>query len=193
MYKFLDKKLKKAVLEIYRVFQEYRAMDFDELQMPSRINTMYERLEEINRQMYQEVAEYYYRLEQDEDELLPDMWLSGLLSTPSKVMKYSYDTESVRKRDRLLEALMATDGNPAEFDTAMRYWAQMTGWFGVEVADAALNDAREASDLEFVKWVSERDDKTCNSCLKLNGKVFRVAALPPKPHPNCRCYTVRMK
>jgi len=91
-----------------------------------------------------------------------------------------------------MEALLATGGSPAEFDTAMRYWTQMTGWFAVEVADAALAQAREDDGIEFVMWVSEHDLKTCDYCDGLDGNVYPADAVPPKPHPNCRCYTVRI-
>jgi len=95
-------------------------------------------------------------------------------------------------RDRLMEALIATKGSVLEYDTAMRNWTQMTGWFAVEVADAALQQARIDDGLEFVMWVSERDDKVCSRCKKLDGNVYPTQTVPPKPHPNCRCYTVRV-
>ena len=192
MYKYLDQQLKKVVREIYRLFQEYRVMPFDELNVVSNVQELYRKLEEVNRQMFQHIADHYYASEPHGDEVLVDWWLSDVLSTPSRVMKYSYDSEIVRKRDRLMEALLATGGSPAEFDTAMRYWTQMTGWFAVEVADAALAQAREDDGIEFVMWVSEHDLKTCDYCDGLDGNVYPADAVPPKPHPNCRCYTVRI-
>lgn len=192
MYKYLDQQLKKVVREIYRLFQEYRVMPFDELNVVSNVQELYRKLEEVNRQMFQQIADHYYDSEPHGDEVLVDWWLFDVLSTPSRVMKYSYDSEIVRKRDRLMEALLATGGSPAEFDTAMRYWTQMTGWFAVEVADAALAQAREDDGIEFVMWVSEHDLKTCDYCEDLDGNVYPADAVPPKPHPNCRCYTVRI-
>lgn len=192
MYKYLDQQLKKVVREIYRLFQEYRAMPFDELNVVSNVQELYRKLEEVNRQMFQQIADHYYDSEPHGDEVFVDWWLSDVLSTPSRVMKYSYDSEIVRKRDRLMEALLATGGSPVEFDTAMRYWTQMTGWFAVEVADAALVQAREDDGIEFVMWVSEHDLKTCDYCEDLDGNVYPADAVPPKPHPNCRCYTVRI-
>ena len=192
MYEYLDQQLKKVVREIYRLFQKYRAMPFDELNVVSNVQELYRKLEEVNRQMFQQIADHYYDSEPHGDEVLVDWWLSNVLSTPSRVMKYSYDSEIVRKRDRLMEALLATNGSPAEFDTAMRYWTQMTGWFSVEVADAALAQAREDDGIEFVMWVSEHDLKTCDYCESLDCNVYHADAVPPKPHPNCRCYTVRI-
>lgn len=192
MYKYLDQRLKQAVLEIYRVFQEYRALKFDELNAMSKVRELYDALEKINRKAYQDIADHYYESEPHGDESLHDLWLEDVLATPSRVMKYSYNSEVVRKRDRLMEALIATGGSVLEYDTAMRHWAQMTGWFAVEVADAALQQAREDDGIEFVMWVSEHDLKTCDHCEDLDGNVYHADAVPPKPHPNCRCYTVRI-
>jgi len=180
------------VVEIYNLFQEYRAMSFDELNIVSSVQQLYRELEEINLRAYREIANHYYNSEPHGDESLHDLWLEGVLSSPSPVMKYSYDSEVVRKRDRLMEALIATKGSVLEYDTAMRNWTQMTGWFAVEVADAALQQARIDDGLEFVMWVSERDDKVCSRCKKLDGNVYPTQTVPPKPHPNCRCYTVRV-
>ena len=193
MYDYLDRVLKRLVLRIYRTFQRYRKMKFDELNVLSDMQELYQELEALNQEAYQQIAAYYYRQEADSDLTAAEAWLLGVLRTPSKVMKYSYDSEVVRKRDRLLEALMATSGSVAEFDKAMRYWTQMTGWFAIEVADTAVAQAREDTGVESVMWVSEDDEKTCTHCRKLHGQIFSVQAVPPKPHPNCRCWTVSVR
>ena len=110
MYKYLDQRLKQAVLEIYRVFQEYRALKFDELNAMSKVRELYDALEKINRKAYQDIADHYYESEPHGDESLHDLWLEEVLATPSRVMKYSYNSEVVRKRDRLMEALIAECG-----------------------------------------------------------------------------------
>lgn len=192
MYKYLDQQLKQIVREIYKLFQDYRAMPFDELNVVPNVQELYRKLEDANRRIYKKIAQHYYDLEPHGAEVLLELWLSDVLSTPSRVMKYSYDSEAVRKRDRLMEALIATNGSVVEYDTAMRYWTQMTGWFAVEVADAALEQARMDDGVSFVMWVSEHDLKTCDYCSGLDGSVYPANAVPPKPHPNCRCYTVRI-
>jgi SPP1 gp7 family putative phage head morphogenesis protein len=190
MYDYLDRVLKKVVLQIYRLFKKYRKLSYDELNVTGEVQELYRELEAINQTAFQQIAAYYYKQESKVKNVLQSEWLAKVLRTPSQVMKYSYDSEVVRKRDRLMEALIATGGLVTEYDTAMRYWTQMTGWFAVEVADAATTQAREDSGIETVMWVSEHDNKVCDRCWKLNGQVFHAQAVPPKPHPRCRCYTI---
>lgn len=190
MYDYLDEVLKRVVVQIYNAFSSFRRLRFDELHVVSQVQDLYIELERINIDAFLLMANYYYRAESKTTETLDQFWLDGVLSTPSEVMKYAYSSEITRKRDRLLEALIATKGSVAEIDRAMRYWTQMTGWFAVEVADQAVAQAREDIGIDEVMWCSEHDDKVCDHCWKLNGQVFHADAVPPKPHPNCRCWTV---
>lgn len=192
-YKYLDKVLEKLVKRIYRLFQKYRATKFDELNVVSSVRELYEQLDALNREAYEDIARHYYESEPHGDDELDDAFIAELLRTPSGVMKYSYDAETLRKRDRLVEALIASELSPSEFDTAMRLWTQQTGWFAVDVADKALETARIASEVKRVRWVSEKDNRVCKRCIALNGRVFLINKVPDKPHPNCRCRIVRVK
>jgi len=191
MYEYLDRVLKKLVREIYRLFQDFRELPFDELNIVPSANSLYEKLKDANFRAYMEIALHYYREEAGKLGSYTKKQLEEVLRTPSRVMKYSYDAEVVRKRDRLVEALVATEGAVAEIDKAMRYWTQMVGWFAVEVADAAVAQAREDNEVDLVIWRSEHDEKVCSVCHHLDGKVFDSDAVPPKPHPGCRCWTER--
>lgn len=190
MYDYLDEVLKRVVVRIYDAFSRFRCLRFDELHIVGELQDLYSELETINIEAYTTIANYYYRSESKTARTLDRLWLDRVLTTPSEVMKYAYGGEVVRKRDRLLEALIATKGSVAEIDKAMRYWTQMTGWFSVEVADQAVTQAREDIGVAEVMWCSEHDAKVCDYCWKLNKQVFRADAVPPKPHPNCRCWTV---
>ena len=190
MYDYLDEVLKKLVVQIYNAFSRFRSLRFDELHILSETQDLYAELERINTDAFFLIANYYYRAESQTVRTLDQAWLDRVLVTPSEVMKYSYASETTRKRDRLLEALIATKGSVAEIDKAMRYWTQMTGWFSVEVADQAVAQAREDIGVAEVMWCSEHDAKVCDYCWKLNKQVFRADTVQPKPNPNCSCWTV---
>ncbi len=193
MYDFVDEVLRKLIRKIYETFSRYRALAFDELNVLSNVRKLYEELDGISRESYVEIASYYYERESKQTMKDADGFLGYLLTMPSKVMKYSWDAETVRKRDYLTEALLATNGLPTEYDRAMKYWARMNGWFAIDVADAAMAQARQDSGVSLVMWMSEEDDRTCATCWELDGKIFPLKAVPTKPHPNCRCWTVAIR
>lgn len=191
MYEYLDEVIKRGVLQIYSIFGKYRGgQAFDELNVFQQVKNLYTELQETNLAAFREIAEYYYRSEGFVGEGLHDLWLEDYLSTPSAVIKYAYEPETVRKRDRLIEALIATGGSQPEYDKAMKQWVRMFGWFALDVADAALTESRRKAGVRAVMWQSEHDDKTCEICWGLNGQVFALDDVPPKPHPACRCWTV---
>ena len=42
-----------------------------------------------------------------------------------------------------------------------------------------------------VKWMTAHDDRLCNECASLDGKVFKMDEVPgPPKHPNCRCTVI---
>ena len=41
-----------------------------------------------------------------------------------------------------------------------------------------------------VKWLTAHDERTCQECGALDGKVFRIEDDPGLPHPACRCCRV---
>lgn len=191
IYNYLDKILNRLAYRIYHTFQTYRKMKFDELNVIQTTTRLYEELVTINWEAYRDIAEHYFASEPHGDGMWMWLWLEEQLRTPSPTIKYAYNTEVVRKRDRLAEALLATGGRKPEFDKAMRYWSQMTGWFGIEVADEALRRARVMDGVTHVMWVSEHDNRVCGTCEDYDGRVFPIEEVPPKPHPGCRCHLVR--
>lgn len=193
-YKYLDKVLKRTNRQIYYLFQYYRALPFDELNVLQRTSGLYNSLDAVTREGFRDLATHYYRSEPhgNGDDLFLYLWLESQLVKPSEVIKYSYSSEVVRKRDRLAEALIATRGDPQEYDSAMRQWSRMTGWFGIDVSDAAVYRARKDDGVQFVKWVSEHDERVCGVCHDLNGTIFPIDDVPTKPHPGCRCHLERV-
>ena len=193
MYKYLDEVLKKLIRQTHRLFQQYRAMPFDELNQTMRTYQLYEELEALNYSAFLDIAEYYYAMIAGHERVFTEERLREILRTPSAVIHYAYDSEVIRKRDRLVEAIIATSGSVEEIEKAMRYWTQMTGWFGVEVADKAIEQGMADTGVQLVMWHSEHDERTCLYCSKLDGKIFHLSAVPAKPHPGCRCWLTAFK
>jgi SPP1 gp7 family putative phage head morphogenesis protein len=73
--------------------------------------------------------------------------------------------------------------------------------FGVAFSDSdrivrtetmrVLNDGQKQSYKDNgytkVEWLVEDDDRLCDECSPLDGKIFDINAVPSLIHPNCRC------
>ena len=95
-----------------------------------------------------------------------------------------------RKRSRLLEALIATRGDPAEVEMALTYWSKMVAEYAVEITDAATLQALKDMGVTKVKWYTEKDERVCKTCRERHGKIYPIDEVPAKPHWGCRCYIV---
>ena len=58
MYEYLDRVLKRLVREIYRRFQSFRTLPFDELNLVPSAQTFYSELEDVNFQAFLEIAQH---------------------------------------------------------------------------------------------------------------------------------------
>lgn len=192
MYDYVDAVLRELARSIYFSFQQRRKLAFDELNVVRNIRELYEELDRSARKAFGDIFEYYYTMEAPEIETRPEGWLDRFLAQPSAVIKRAWSSETVRKRDMLTESLIATRGRPNEYDSAAKYWSRMVGWFAIDVADAALAQSRADTGAKLVMWQAEMDDRTCVTCWSLDGRIFPLNAVPVKPHPNCRCWTVRI-
>lgn len=73
--------------------------------------------------------------------------------------------------------------------------------FGVAFSDSdrivrtetmrVLNDGQKQSYINNgytkVEWLVEDDDRLCDECSPLDGRIFNINAVPSIMHPNCRC------
>ena len=190
MYRRLDEILKKYVEQTFRLFQEYRVLPFDELNFLKSTREMFDRLDKLTKKGLFEIGKAYFEKE-DHDGMWAYADLYLMLRTPSPVLRYSYDKEIMRKRERFEEALLATHGAKDEFDRMLREYVRFLGYEAIEVADGALEKARKGTGVLKVKWNSEHDNRVCGTCHEYNGKVFDMDKVPPKPHPGCRCWLTR--
>lgn len=129
----------------------------------------------------------------DEVDELAEIYVSELLAEPNPVTHYAYDTEVYRKRDRAKEAVNAVTGTikkSAEIDKAVKQWSIMTDWYCDFTADGANVQAIRDSGYEYVKWVTQDDEKVCRDCHRKNGKIYRIDEIPDKDHPRCRCWVI---
>lgn len=176
---------------------------FDELNVFKQVTALYASLDKDNKRKFRELFiarycemfPYFGKKPPDEDLLddLVDLYLSGLLSEPNELTRYTYDTEVLRKRDRAIESINAAPSlseKDLEFDKAMRYWSQQTGFYIDIVADDAAIMAMKRNGVKKVRWITQGDEKVCKECWDRNDKIYDIDAVPEKTHVRCRCWLV---
>lgn len=117
-------------------------------------------------------------------------WLNSLLEAPDPVALYLYDTEVLRSREYLTEALLAGMAPKKAFNRSLRYWVRLVAHEADRVTDEAALRAYKQRGVKRVRWVTAGDEKVCESCGPMNGKVYEIDNVPAKPHTNCRCWLV---
>ena len=203
-YRLADLTIEQIAEDMLVQFEEYEnelyLAKFDELNVIGLTKSLYETLDHSASELlealfierYEEVEDWVGGdLDEDEIDDLAEMQMAQLLETPNAVTKYSYNSEVLRKRDRLSESVNAvkhTEEKKEEVEKAMRLWGQMVAQYADETADAATVLAFRNAGVKKVVWHSQEDQRVCRECDELDGKEFYINALPDKPHWRCRCW-----
>lgn len=172
---------------------------FDELNVMYQTESLYAGLMADNRDIWRQLYEaryeeifYYMGKDVPEEDVLDDlvdMYLAGMLEQPSEVTHYTYSTEAIRKRDRAKEAINSVPGRvlkQTEIDKAVRIFEQMTTWYTDIVEEDSTIQALKDCGVERVLRHERNDEKCCEKCRQLDGEIYDINKIPPKPHPNCR-------
>ena len=91
-----------------------------------------------------------------------------------------------RKKQRLAEAIDAAQDKTREIDKALRLWTRQVGQYADNAVDQARVQAFRDAGIERVWWVTQHDDRVCETCDERDGQIYSIDDLPPK-HWNCRC------
>ena len=75
-----------------------------------------------------------------------------------------------------------------EIDKALKYLIMQTTHYADKATAEAELQAMKDAGVTKVMWLTERDDRVCDICYPLDGKVFNIDSVPDIPqHWNCRC------
>lgn len=205
MYQKADQELKKLLALIRREANRLDVMGFDELTTPrvaKETKAMMTRLKKANEKAYLRVSnEAYDRAFEEllllgyllDDEDLDAGWVDGILAAYNVVTGYLYGPESERKRLRLSEeigtarAYLDRTIYHKSIRTFANLWYTQTSQYMDTMVDAATLEAYKKADVKYVKWVAEKDEKTCEICKDRDGRIYRLGRQPHKPHYHCRC------
>lgn len=192
---------RKALKKLNKLKSNLSLLDFDEVNVINGLKSLYGWMDDEIRKLlralycerYTELYMWVTGNKPSEDMLdeLVDMYLAGMLEEPNELTHYVFENESVRKRDRAIED---TESEPTRIqkqlrmEKHLRYWLQMAAWYTDMVSQDAEYQAMKDVGAVKVKWNIYGDDKVCRRCSDLDGEIFLIDKVPPRPHLNCRCW-----
>ena len=198
MYKYTDKVIASLDRQFLRLFRRLRLMKFDELNVLNHVVAAYQRADKLAKKAFLDIAihAYLFAMKEAEDAgfkpktetPIDEDWILEMLEEEDFVTLYDYGNEWERKRQRLSEALAATNTPNKEIDKALKLMAlQVSHYADKATAQAAIQAFKDAG-VKKVKWITERDDRVCSKCEPLDGKIFDIDKIPAIPqHYRCRC------
>lgn len=162
---------------------------FDELNVIKTAKELYENLENDNEQAFLALAIACYRDATPHGNKPPDKkWIRKMLDEYDPVLLYIYLNEVERKEQRAAEAINAAKNKAQEFKKAMSLWDRMTAQMCDNITDSARIKAFKDAGVTKVQWHTQEDEKVCEKCNPLDGKICDIDKAPPKQHWHCRCY-----
>ena len=198
-YGACDEAIRQMNRENLKAFGRLKAAKFDELNVIREVRQMYRQSADRARKRYKKVAFDAYMMmcglcgiEEAEarkmaEKAITDEWLRNTLAETDFVTLYRFDSETERKAMRLAEALEVPDKRGEEIDKALRLWSRQLGQFAINITDYAMVMAMQDAGAEAAQWVTMKDERVCVECSWLDGQIFLIDEIPPKPHPGCRC------
>lgn len=200
IYDGADKAIREMNRRNLKAFTRLKLAKWDELNIIKEVGKTYDDSVKFAKIKYKEIAvEAYtvalYKLKwepkkatKQADEAITNDWILDMLEEADPVTLYAFLPEAERKKQRLIEALAATENRNAEIDRALRYWTQQVGQYALNTVDRARLDAFRAAGVKRVRWMTADDERVCEECGPRHGHIYSINNVPPHPHRNCRCW-----
>lgn len=185
---------RKAIRRFDKAKRDCNLLHIDELNVIKVLTVLYKDLAADNKKAFLDLAILVYQDTQSHGKKQPEMsWLLALLDSYDPVYLVVYTHEVERKRDRMIEGVIAASNKTLEFRRGLSLWSRFTGHELDRVTDeATLKSFRDAG-VKKVQWVTEQDEKVCETCGPRDGEVYDIDKVPAKPHINCRCWLEAIK
>lgn len=200
VYKPCDAAIKAMNRENLAAFGRLKAAKWDELNVIREVTAIYSESAKRARKRYFGIAWDVYlmvmlecgvdgvKARKNVKDIITYDWVDAELEETDLLTLYRFDTETERKAQRLIEALSATENRDAEIDKALRLWSKQLGQYAINFTDLAAIQAFDDAGITEVEWVTQKDERVCSECGGLDGQVFPLDEIPPKPHWGCRCF-----
>lgn len=194
-YEYTDKTITYIDKQLIKRYSRLKSLvSFDELNVLNEVNSLYRELYAIIKKSFLILANQVYvdNLQGKSDRSLDEEWVDKLLNGYDPVSKYVFAHEIDRKCARLIESVIASNTKAQEIDAALRSMSFMCRIYADRITDEAVMQAYNDEGEQYVKWIAEKDAKTCSVCKKRDGHIYEIHSVPNDPHPNCRCRRERV-
>lgn len=197
-YRLSDKLITQGTREIKVILSNstLRVCSFDEINQPLVEKEMTQAFRQINHLLikkYRKIIKDTYKsfgiiLTSAEITAI----LAAIITSPDAVSGYIYKNEFPRKRERLVEGIVARPKKQDIRNTVKKHLPylllMMAHYMDTLTVDSRL-DAMKRNGVQEVIWVTEEDERVCETCKALEGQIFRIDSVPHIPqHYRCRCH-----
>lgn len=198
IYRHADKSLMVILGDMAKRFQRFSTtLGFDELNvMETRkaVNAMYKAMDALIRREYGKVAREAYReAGGTDDDFDPYEYVNAMLNAYDPLSDFVYTREYTRKRDRLFEAVIATQTGNQEMRKVLKrnldVLANQVRQYADNITASARLKAFRDSGVRYIRWVTIKDDRVCGKCEPRDEVIYPIDKWPEQPaHWRCRCY-----
>lgn len=202
MFQYADAAIRYMNRRNLRSFSRLKQLDFDELNILNAVTDIYRDVVRMAKKKYLGIAKLAFidamiaagksekEAEKLSDESITVDYILEMLDEYDPVTLYQFLPEIERKKQRLIEALIAAHNKNDEINKALRYLTlQLSQYADKAEIEATLTAFREAG-VKRVRWITQEDEKVCKTCAPRDGKVYPINKVPPRPHYRCRCELV---
>lgn len=162
----------------------------DELNVLKYTTSMYHSLLEDAKKYYLILAREIYKRYGGNKKRINMAWVNKRLSAYDDVTMYVFLYEVDRKAQRYAESMIASGTATKYVNIGLRTWTDMVNQYADTLTFDALVDAYKDSGVKEVMWKSEKDERVCHTCYRMDGTVYPINKIPDKPHWRCRCTVI---
>lgn len=201
MYKYVAKHSSELKNTVFKTFNlnRLRLMTFNEL----NLLTTEKETEKLFRKVEKLYEEFFEKALEEFD--LSPQFIKKNLDQYNETMMYVFLNEVERKKMRYMESVngaSAVGTSPLNAFNDIRFVQNMTSTARnlsnqiieetVDLERKAELERLEKDGVKQVMWVTAGDERVCEECGPLDGEIFDIDKLPPRPHRNCRCEFVKV-
>lgn len=196
-----------------RQIRKFTGVHSDTTALFDELDVMYKQIEHHSREMFLAILQEAY-----DDEItkkqrhFDEDFLIIILDEPDEYTTVRYTSELERRAEKLGEQIVSAINRSLQnedrtnengvtipidkeiksiFDREFNSLGLLLDMYEVRMVDIGRNEAFNDDKVNRVRWVTQLDGRECEYCRSLNGHVFPIKRVPTKPHPRCRCYTIR--